>query len=622
VLGALRAPNTITKKLLYFVEFLGKIAIVRKSIQKQAKVKQWKALVLLLLIGICSLLLWGCSIKTEALANRLVVPLDNDIKTFNPVLYQEAYSGIAIGYTLTGLISENTLTKELKPELAEKWEFQQDGKQLIFTMRPDLKWSDGQPLTVDDVLFTFQNVIFNEKIPTGARDALRIGQSQTLPKVEKLDDRRISFFLSEPFAPALRTIGGLGILPKHIFEPTLKEVPNQKLKFLETWNLSTPVNQLVGSGPYIIQEYRPSERIIYKPNLYYWKKGLPNIKQFVMQIVESPDTALLRFRSQDLDMYRLRGEDYQLLKRFEQRDRYKIYNAGPMTGQAFIMFNLNKGKNPKTNESFVDPKKSKWFNDVNFRRAVAHAMNREAMITNLSRGLAQSQNSPISIPSPYFLPSEKGLKVYDYQPEKSKEMLLQAGYKYNSEQQLLDAQGNLVRFTLLAPAGGRVGVGAQIKSDLEKIGMKIDLTPVDFRIISDKLDNSKQWDATILGFTGGAEPNDAINLWATDGDSHMFNKGPVGDEKPFPGREVADWEKKIHSLMIQGAQELDETKRKAIYAEYQQLVQEQLPLIHLTMPLYLVAVRDRVENAQPSALAGSTGVTGALWNLEQLTLKP
>ncbi|MEA5486494.1 ABC transporter substrate-binding protein [Pseudanabaena galeata] len=597
---------------------------MRRSIQKRTKVKQWKAIVLLLLIGMCSLLLWGCAVKPEALKNRLVVPLDSDIKTFNPVLINDAYSGIVIGYTLSGLISENPITKELEAELAEKWEFQQDGKQLIFTMRPDLKWSDGQPLTVDDVLFTYQNIIFNEKIPTGTRDVLRIGQSQTLPKVEKLDDRRISFLLSEPFAPALRTLGGIGVLPKHVFEPTLQEDPNapeKKLKFLETWTLSTPVNQLVGSGAYMIQEYRPSERVIYKPNPYYWRKGKPYIEQFVMQIVESPDTALLRFRSQDLDMYRLRGEDYQLLKRFEQRDRYKIYNAGPATGQAFIMFNLNKGRNPKTNEPFVDLKKSKWFNDVNFRRAVAYALNREAMITNLSRGLAQTQNSPVSIPSPYFFPPEKGLKVYDYQPEKSKEILLQAGYKYNSEQQLLDAEGNLVRFTLLAPAGGRVAMGAQIKSDLEKIGMKIDFNPVDFRIISDKLDNSKQWDATILGFTGGAEPNSAINLWATDGDSHLFNKGPVGDEPPFPGREIADWEKKIHSLMIQGAQELDETKRKAIYAEYQQLVQEQLPLIHLTIPLYLVAVRDRVENAQPSSLAGSTGVTGALWNIEQLKLK-
>ena len=592
--------------------------------QKRTKVKQWKALVLLLLIGMCSLLLWGCSVKPEVLKNRLVVPLDSDIKTFNPVLVQDAYSGIAIGYTLTGLISENVITNELEPELAEKWEFQQEGKQLIFTMRPNLKWSDGQPLTVDDVLFTYKDVIFNEKIPTGSRDVLRIGKSQTLPKIEKLDDRRISFLLSEPFAPALRTLGGSGILPKHIFESTLKadpNVPDRKLKFLETWNLSTPVNQLVGSGAYIIQEYRPSERIIYKPNPYYWKKGKPNIEQFVMQIVESPDTALLRFRSGDLDMYRLRGEDYQLLKRFEQRDRYKIYNAGPSTGQAFMMFNLNKGKNPKTNEPFVEPIKSKWFNDVNFRRAVAYALNREALITNLSRGLAQSQNSPISIASPYYLAPEKGLKTYDYQPEKSKEILLQAGYKYDDQQQLLDAQGNQVRFTLLSPTGGRVAMGAQIKNDLEKIGMKIDFNPVDFRIISDKLDNSKQWDATILGFTGGAEPNSTINLWATDGDSHLFNKGPVGEEKPFIGREVADWEKKIHDLMIQGAQELDETKRKAIYAEYQQLVQEQLPLIHLTIPLYLVAVRDRVENAQPSALAGSTGVTGALWNLEQLKLK-
>ena len=599
---------------------------MKRSMQKRTKIKQWKAVVLLLLVGMCSLLLWGCAIQPEALKNRLVVPLDSDIKTFNPILINDAYSSLVIGYTLTGLISENPINNELEPELAEKWEFQQDGKQLIFTMRPDLKWSDGQPLTVDDVLFTYQDIIFNEKIPSGSRDVMRIGQSQTLPKVEKLDDRRISFLLSEPFAPALRTLGGTGILPKHIFAPTIKQDPqnpDKKLKFLETWTLATPVAQLVGSGPYIIQEYRPSERVIYKPNPYYWKKGTPNIKQLVMQIVESPDTALLRFRSQELDMYRLRGEDYQLLKRFEARDRYKIYNVGPSTGQGFIMFNLNKGRNPKTNEPFVEPIKSKWFNDVNFRRAVAYALNRDAMITNISRGLAQTQNSPISVPSPYFLPPEKGLKVYDYQPEKSKEILLKAGYTYtkDAEQKLLDPQGNPVRFTLLAPAGSRVVLGSMIKNDLEKIGMKIDFNPVDFRIITDKLDNSKQWDATILGFTGGAEPNSAINLWATDGDSHLFNKGPVGDEPPFQGREIADWEKKIHSLMIQGAQELDETKRKAIYAEYQQLVQEQLPLIHLTVSLYLVAIRDRVENAQPSALAGSTGVSGALWNVEKLKLR-
>jgi peptide/nickel transport system substrate-binding protein len=190
------------------------MVIVKRSMQQQLKVKRWKTLILLLIISIFSLLLWGCSIKSEVLKDRLVVPIENDIKTFNPILINDAYSGIAISFTLTGLVTENAITKNLDPELAEKWEFQQDGKQLIFTLRPDLKWSDGQPLTADDVLFTFNDIVFNEKIPSGSRDVLRIGKSQTLPKVQKLDDRRISFFMSEPFAPALRTIGGIGILPK------------------------------------------------------------------------------------------------------------------------------------------------------------------------------------------------------------------------------------------------------------------------------------------------------------------------------------------------------------------------------------------------------------------------
>jgi peptide/nickel transport system substrate-binding protein len=136
---------TLVNHVYFKIYLLRKRAIVKRSMQKRTKVKQWKAVVLLLLIGMCSLLLWGCAIEPETIKNRLVVPLDGDIKTFNPVLIQEAYSGIAIGYTLTGMLTENPLTKEVEPELAEKWEFQQEGKQLIFTMRPDLKWSDGQP---------------------------------------------------------------------------------------------------------------------------------------------------------------------------------------------------------------------------------------------------------------------------------------------------------------------------------------------------------------------------------------------------------------------------------------------------------------------------------------------
>jgi peptide/nickel transport system substrate-binding protein len=283
-----------------------------------------------------------------------------------------------------------------------------------------------------------------------------------------------------------------------------------------------------------------------------------------------------------------------------------------------MTFNLNKGRDPKSNKPFVQPEKSRWFNDVNFRRAVAYAINRDAMVTNLYIGLGELQNSPISVPSPYWKSAKDGLKSYDYNPQKAREILTAAGYRYDENNRLQDAQGNPVRFTLLTNAGSnpvRGAVGAQIKNDLDKIGITVDFVGIDFNILVDKLDNSRQWDAIVLGFTGGIEPNSSFNLWATQGDSHLFNQGPKPGQTAIPGWEVADWEKKIETIMIRGAKEVDDRKRKEIYAEYQQLVQEQLPLIHLVIPLSLTAVRDRIENLKYSALGG------ALWNLDELKLK-
>ncbi|CAN1212445.1 ABC transporter substrate-binding protein [Tumidithrix helvetica PCC 7403] len=592
----------------------------RQRVRRSSK-STLRLLILLLIAAVSSIFLMGCSTlsgDTHPEKNRLVDFILSDPKTFNPVLVGDATSSQVLGLVFNGLLNSDGVTSELKPELAEKWEVSEDGLRIIFTLRPNLKWSDGAPLTADDVLFTFQDVIFNEQIPTSSRDILKVGKKKELPKIEKLDDRRIAFSLSEPFAPFLRTVGGTGILPKHILGKTITETDDKKRpKFLETWTLKTPVTELVGNAAYTIAEYRPSERFIYKPNPYYWNQPKPYIEKFIYQIVGSIDTAFLKFRSRELDIYNLRGEDFQLLKREEQRNKFKIYNGGPSTGQLFVMFNLNKGRDPKTNQPFVEPMKAKWFNDVNFRRAIAYAIDRQTMITNTYRGLGATQNSPISVPSPYFLSEKDGLKTYNYDPQKAKELLLQAGFRYDSENKLQDAQGNPVRFTLLTNSGSnpvRGQVGTQIKNDLDKIGIAVDFTGIDFNILVDKLDNSKQWDAIILGFTGGVEPHGSINLWATDGELHMFNKGPSPDEPSYPGREIAPWEQEIQDLMIKASQEIKEYKRKAVYAQFQQLVQEQLPLIHLVTPLSLVAIRDRVQGVKPTAIGG------ALWNLEELKL--
>jgi len=587
---------------------------------KRQSSKKIQIILLLVMTAVCSIFIIGCGAPMAAVrSDRLVDFIVQDPKTFNPILTTDATSSEVSSYIFSSLLRSNGLTAELEPELAESWEVAPNSLEVTFKMRENLKWSDGKPLTVDDILFTF-NVIFDERIPTSSRDVLRVGKQRQLPKIEKLDERRIKFTISEPFAPFVRSIGGTGILPKHILESTLTETDKSgKPKFLETWSIRTPVDQIVGSGSYMLSEYRPAERFIYKRNPNFWNQPRPFIKNIVLQILDSSDTALLKFRSRELDIFSLgsRVKDFQLLKSSEQRDRFKIYNGGPSTGQLFVMFNLNQGRDTKTNQTFVDPIKSKWFNDVNFRQAIAHAIDRQTMVANLYVGLGEEQNSPISVPSPYFLSPAQGLKVYDYNSEKAKKILTDAGYRYNAQNQLMDTSGNLVRFSLLTNAGSnpvRGQVGSQIKNDLEKIGISVDFTGIDFNILIDKLDNSRQWDAVILGFTGGIEPHGSINLWSTTGNLHMFNKGADEGQPPIPGYEVADWEKKIEDLMIKASQQMDENKRKAVYGEFQQLVQVQLPLIHLVTPLSLSAVRDRIQGVKFSP------ISGALWNLDELKL--
>jgi peptide/nickel transport system substrate-binding protein len=323
----------------------------------------------------------------------------------------------------------------------------------------------------------------------------------------------------------------------------------------------------------------------------------------------------LKFRSGEIDILGafsvIRVEDFSLLKREEKRGKFHLVLGGPRAGTLFLTFNLNTGRR-KNGQPVLDPIKSRWFNTVAFRQAVAYAIDRQAMINRTFRGFAQTQDSPISVQSPYYLSPKEGLKSYTYNPEKAKELLLGAGFKYDSRNQLLDADGNPVRFTMITNAGNktRESLGVQIRQDLSKIGIQVNFQPIAFNTLLDKMDNSMDWEALILGFTGSVEPNDGFNLWNPDGASHLFNQKPQPGREPLQGRTVADWERRIGDLYIQAAQELDEAKRKELYAETQRLTQEYLPFVYLVNQETIAAVRDRVQGVEYTALKG------AYWNLE------
>ncbi|QUS61704.1 ABC transporter substrate-binding protein [Synechocystis sp. PCC 7339] len=554
--------------------------------------------------------LGGCF--SPELKDQVVFSVLSDPKTFNAVLSQESPN--VFGYIYEGLIRENPLTGERTPALAQSWEISPDNLTITFTLRDGLRWSDGEPLTVDDVLFSYNDLYLNPKIPNNYRDGLKVGESQAEPKITKVGDRQVAFNIPEPFAPFLDT-AQFPILPAHILRETVEKTDeNGNPLLLSTWGTNTPPDQIVVNGPYKLARYVTSQRVIFSKNPYYWEKGpngesLPYIPRVVWAIVESTDTSLLQFRSGSLDSLGVPPESFSLLKQEEERGNFVIYNGGPTYTSTYLTFNLNQGK--RQGKPLVDPIKSRWFNNLNFRQAIAYGIDRERMVNNIYRGLGEKQNSFIPVQSPFFNPD---VKVYSYDPEKAQALLKAGGFTYNNQQQLLDDQGNRVRFVLNTNAGNKVreALGTQIQEDLSKLGIQVDFSPISFGVLVDKLSNSLEWDAVVLGLTGGNDPH-IPNVWYVKGNLHMFNQHPQAGAQPLQGQTVAPWEQNIANLALKASQIIPQQERSLVYDQMQMEVQEYLPFIYLVSPYSLSAVRNRFCGIEYSALGG------AFWNLPSIS---
>jgi peptide/nickel transport system substrate-binding protein len=180
---------------------------------------------------------------------------------------------------------------------------------------------------------------------------------------------------------------------------------------------------------------------------------------------------------------------------------------------------------------------------------------------------------------------------------------------------MFDAEGNRVEFTLITNANNlvRVAIGSQVRQDLTKIGMKVDFQAITFNLLVDKINTTREWDVHMVGFEGGVEPHAVSNLWMTSGGSHSFNLKHQPGQQPIKGYAPKPFEEKIDQLYIAGAQEFDPEKRKKIYHEFQQVVAEECPIIHLVNDRALMAVRGDIQGLRYNGLP-----TWGLWNIDEL----
>ena len=486
-------------------------------------------------------------------------------KTFNSWNSMDATSSQAADIMFDALVTTDAYTGEVIPKLAKSIKILPDNKTYIVELRHGLKWSDGKEITADDVYFTWNTIIFGGFGNTSTRDAMYIGSQ--LPKIEKIDKYTVKFTTPKPFSPFLRQLS-VPIAPKHVLEPVTKQ---GKRAFASFWSSNTNPSEFVTSGAFKLKEYVPAQRLVYVRNPNYYMidekaQKLPYLDKYIILIVGDLNNELLKFKAGELDTVGLRGSNVALFKEKEKFSDYKIYNLGPNTGTIYFAFNLNTRKNEKGNY-YVNPVKQKWFNDLNFRKAVDYALDRENMVFNISAGVAQPLFTPEPLSSIYL--NEKIAKGHPRDIKKAKEYLEKSGF-YLKKGKLYDKNGNKVEFDLYTNAGNteRESIGVMVKQDLEELGMTVNFKPIEFNTLVSKLVNTNDFDAVIMGFTGSPlEPYGGKNVWYSNGTLHVFNQRKTENDNKI----IYPWEKQINDLFDRASLELDFDKRKNLYEQYQQI---------------------------------------------------
>ena len=256
----------------------------------------------------------------------------------------------------------------------------------------------------------------------------------------------------------------------------------------------------------------------------------------------------------------------------------------------------------------MDPVKLKWFSNLAFRQAVAHAIDKKKIIEILMNCLGYPQDAAMSPSAGLFY--NLNVEKYDYDLNKAKDILTKAGFiDRDGDGVLEDPDRHPIEFNLITNSGAteRIQIASIIRHDLQKLGMRISFAPVDFNSLVSKISSTFDWDAVVLGLTGGIEPHFGKNVWASDGHLHLWF--------PLQKSPATEWEKRLNEIFNQGVQELDEQKRKILYDEFQLIVSEELPVIYTVLESDMFAVRNKFGNLHPTAYGG------AFHNMEEIYIK-
>ncbi len=535
---------------------------------------------------------------------RLILGQRAEPKTLNPVTATDALSREVIGRCHADLISINRLSQKTEPALAESWKMSADGRIFTLKLRRGIRFSDGQPFDADDVVFSF-TVYLDEAVGSPQRDLLVIdGKPLT---VSKLDQYTVRFTLPRPYAAAERIFDGLAILPRHLLEK-----PYREGHFDQTWSLNTPPSEMAGLGPFRVKQYVPGQHIALDRNPYYWRVDrenhrLPYLDELVFLFVGSEDQQIMRFEAGETDVVsRVSAENYSLLSREQGRAAWQLADLGPGLEYNFLVLNLNDLSSKKLDEI---ARKQVWFQNLKFRQAISAAIDRDSIV----RLVYGSRGAPLwsNVGPGNKLWVDQSIPHPPRSLDTARQLLKSAGFSWNTSGQLVDSSGKPVEFSLVTSSSNtqRMKMATLVQDDLSHLGIQVHVVPLDFRAMLDRVFQTFDYEAAIMGLGGGdPDPNPEMNVWLSSGGTHLWH---LGEAKP-----ATDWEREIDQLMQQQMITLNYEKRKRLYDRVQELVAENLPFIFLATPDVLVAAKSQVGNFHPAVLDHYT-----LWNADQLYLR-
>ncbi|HLL71837.1 MAG TPA: ABC transporter substrate-binding protein [Pyrinomonadaceae bacterium] len=550
-------------------------------------------------------------------------------KTFNYMLAADEPSNF-VAFFLTGarLVELDHDTQTYAPALAESWKLSDDALSVEVTLRDGLKFSDGHALTSEDVAFTLR-ALYDERVASPIyRDAMLIGDKPITVTVADARHFRLGF--PEQIAVPENYMSNLNVLPRHVLEAELGKTeksepaansnagaaaPPAQSAFNKSYAVTSDPVGIVTAGAFAIESSVPGERVTLKRNPHFWKRDaqgnqLPYLDRLVLEVVTDENNSVARLGQGTIDIIdRVRPTDYASLRGGQGTTR--AHDVGPGLYADNFWFNLNPGKRDD-GKPIVDPTKLSWFADARFRRAVSHAIDRDSIATNTWQGLATPLYNFVSSGNRAWVAPDVPRTAYDL--ERARALLREAGFAFRGTEaapELFDAKGNRVEFTLIAPAGNEVRVKSAIviQEDLKKLGMNVQVAPVENAQLSARINGSYDYEAVLYG-TSATEPDPSsyTDMLRSASPQHFWH--------PKQTKPATDWEARLDDLTMRQAHEVDRERRRAIFRDVQLLMAEQLPLIPIVTRHIAVAFNTRVGNYRPSPLPPFS-----LWNAEELFVK-